>query len=125
VIMKLLKIEWLVDDRSRTELFGPPMGLRVSKGGDENQGHGGEPGLDPVKHVEPAETRHSQIADDEVRRSAAISSLLEAIDELFSIAAFVDFEALPPKRGAQHSAHGGVVISEQYEKRGCHHASSL
>ena len=101
------------------------MGLRVSKGGDENQWYAGEPGADPVKYVKSAETRHSQIADHEVRRSAAISSLLEAIDELFSIAAFIDLEALPPKPGSQHSAHGGVVVGEQYENRGCHHVSSL
>jgi hypothetical protein len=122
--MKHLKIERLVDDRSRAELFGPPMGLRVPKGRDENQGYGWERSPDPVKHVESTETRHSQIADDEIGCAASISSRLEAIDELFAIAAFVDLEAFPSKRRPQHSAHRGVIVGEQYENR-CHHVSSL
>jgi hypothetical protein len=118
MIVQLLQVERLVDDGGRSELAGSTMRLGISESGDEDQRHLGKPSLEPVQHVEATRARHSQIREHEIGDAAPISGRPKPIDELFAIPAFVHVEASATKRRTQHPPHCGVVVSEDYEKRG-------
>lgn len=78
-----------------------------------------------MKHVESTQTRHAEITHHEIWCATAISRGLKTLDELFAVAAFVDFESLAAQRHPQHAAHRSIVVRKKYKNRGCHRYVSV
>jgi hypothetical protein len=123
--MEFLKIEGLIENRRCAQLFGAAMGLWIAKSRDENQGNGRQPRPDPVEHVEPTRARHPQITYHQVGLAVCVSRSFEAIEELLAVATFIDPKAPAAQGHAQHPAHRGVVIGQEYHNRRCHRVWSV